>query len=392
MAEDRLGRTVAVPDHDFAFVATPEGTFHVGPLDDCRYVAVSPGGEWLATGNHVATKGAQVWRIRDAAKVTELPIDYGTGIIFSPDGEWLMTTTPPCRLWTVGTWREARQIGGEGRCFSPDGLLVVVEDATRVIRLVEAGTGRTLARLESPDLCKAWGATFSPDGSRLVVTTNDGPAVHVWDLRAIRRHLAKMGLDWDAPAYSDDDPADRSAPPLPPLQVDLGPLPPTPSMEPGLYEPVIADLEAAMARHPDQPGVRAGLARRCNNYAWNLSKASESGRKPERALTLARRAVELAPNRAVSLNTLGVAQYRAGRYAEAIATLDRSLAAGHGAYDGYDLFFQAMAHWQLGDKPRALACFDKAVGWMEQKRRADEELIRFRAEAAALLNVKEKTN
>ena len=52
----------------------------------------------------------------------------------------------------------------------------------------------------------AW-ATFSPDGSRLVVTTNDGPAVHVWDLRAIRRHLAEMGLDWDAPAYSDDDPA-----------------------------------------------------------------------------------------------------------------------------------------------------------------------------------------
>ena len=47
-------------------------------------------------------------------------------------------------------------------------------------------------------------ASFSPDGSRLVVTTNDGPAVHVWDLRAIRRHLAEMGLDWDAPAFSDD--------------------------------------------------------------------------------------------------------------------------------------------------------------------------------------------
>ena len=66
--------------------------------------------------------------------------------------------------------------------------------------------------------------TFSPDGSRLVVTTNDGPAVHVWDLRAIRKHLAGMGLDWDAPAYPDDDPASPSAPPLPPLQVDYGPL------------------------------------------------------------------------------------------------------------------------------------------------------------------------
>ena len=51
-----------------------------------------------------------------------------------------------------------------------------------------------------------------------------GPAVHVWDLRAIRQHLAGMGLDWDAPAYSDDDPADPAAPPLPPLQVDFGAL------------------------------------------------------------------------------------------------------------------------------------------------------------------------
>src|SRR5262249_29723216 len=38
----------------------------------------------------------------------------------------------------------------------------------------------------------------------------------------IRRQLAAIGLDWDAPAFSEDDPADPSAPALPPLQVDLG--------------------------------------------------------------------------------------------------------------------------------------------------------------------------
>ena len=93
-----------------------------------------------------------------------------------------------------------------------------------MIRLVESQTGRTVARLESPDGCGVWAAAFSPDGSRLVVSTRDGPAVHIWDLRAIRVHLAAMGLDWDAPAYSGDDPANPSAPPLPPLQVDYGPL------------------------------------------------------------------------------------------------------------------------------------------------------------------------
>ena len=95
----------------------------------------------------------------------------------------------------------------------------------RSFSLVEAETGRTVARLESPDSCDVRWATFSPDGSRLAVTTNELPAaVHVWDLRAIRKRLAAMGLDWETPAYPDDDPASPCGRPLPPLQTDLGPL------------------------------------------------------------------------------------------------------------------------------------------------------------------------
>jgi serine/threonine protein kinase/WD40 repeat protein/tetratricopeptide (TPR) repeat protein len=223
MAADLSGRIVALAGGIRAYVATPERTFPVGPLDDCRSVAVSPDGQWLATGSH-GKNGVQVWRVHDATRVAH-PVTLGFGNArFSPDGQWLMTS-PPCRLWEVGTWREARQkIGGHGHCFSPDGRFVVVQDASKVIRLVETETGRTLARLESLDLCDVRCAAFSPDGSRLVITTNDGPAVHVWDLRAIRRQLAGMGLDWDAPAYSDDDAARPDLPPLPPLKVDYGPL------------------------------------------------------------------------------------------------------------------------------------------------------------------------
>ena len=46
-----------------------------------------------------------------------------------------------------------RQITDVGYSFSPDGRLTVVVDPSRIIRLVEFETGRTLARLESPDLC-----------------------------------------------------------------------------------------------------------------------------------------------------------------------------------------------------------------------------------------------
>jgi eukaryotic-like serine/threonine-protein kinase len=223
-AEDGSGRIVAKANHNYAYVATPERTIPVGPLDDCRYVAVSPDGQWLATGGHAA--GAQVWRIADGTKAAELPIDGSTVVRFSPDGKWLVAGNPRLRLWEVGTWRDVRQITDVGVFFSPDGRLTVIVDPSRVIRLVEIETGRTLARLASPDLCGVVGLAFSPDGSRLVVTTKDRPtpAVHVWDLRAIRRHLARMGLDWDAPAFSEDDPADPGSQPLPPLQVDFGKL------------------------------------------------------------------------------------------------------------------------------------------------------------------------
>jgi WD40 repeat protein len=389
MDADRSGRIVALAYYGLAFVATPERTFHVGPLDDCRNVAVSPDGEWLATGSH-GKNGAQVWRLRDATQVAHLSIAGTVGVAFSPDGKWLMTANPPCRLWEVGTWHEARQIGGRGYCFSADGRLLVVQDASKILRLVKTQTGRTLARLESPDLCGVAWATFSPDGSRLVVTTGDGPAVHVWDLRAIRRHLARMGLDWDAPPCSDDDPASPTLPPLPPLKVDYGPSPLTGHLDPKIHEPLIADLETALARHPDQRQIRGMLAQHCNNLAWGLVTAPESAHDPQRALRLARRAVELAPA-AIYLNTLGVAQYRVGQHAEAIATLEKSLAAGKGESDAFDLYSLAMARSKLGQMVRARADFDRALKWRRDhpnltQPRWNVELDAFQAEARALLD------
>ncbi len=223
IAEDRQGRIVAAALYNQVQVLTPHRKLTVGPLDDVRYLAVSPDGEWLATSSHSAG-GVQLWRTSDGTEEFRLPIEVAQQVRFSPDGQRLLTTLSPCRLWAVGTWREARQVGGNGLCFSEDSRLLAVQDASKIIRLVETATGRDIARLESPDLCVAADATFSPDGSRLVITTPDGPAVHVWDLRAIRLKLAAIGLDWDAPAYSGEEAADRSRQPLPSLRIDYGPL------------------------------------------------------------------------------------------------------------------------------------------------------------------------
>ncbi len=115
----------------------------------------------------------------------------------------------------------------------------------------------------------------------------------------------------------------------------------------------------------------------------------ESTRDVERSLGLARRAVELEPDKSIYLNTLGVAQYRARQYVEAIATLERSLAAGRGEYDAFDLFFLAMANHRRARRDQALDCFDRACRWLEkQKVLSDQhstELAAFRSEAKAVL-------
>ena len=66
------------------------------------------------------------------------------------------------------------------------------------------------------------GPCSAPTARAWSLATNDPPSTQVINLRAIRRGLAEIGLDWDAPAFSDDDPARADLPPLPPLTVDYG--------------------------------------------------------------------------------------------------------------------------------------------------------------------------
>jgi hypothetical protein len=51
-----------------------------------------------------------------------------------------------------------------------------------------------------------------------------------------------------------------------------------------------------------------------------------------------------------------------------------------------------MTHWQLDHKEEARKWFDKAVERMEKNQPGNEQLRRFRAEAAELLGVKDKKN
>ena len=128
-----------------------------------------------------------------------------------------------------------------------------------------------------------------------------------------------------------------------------------------------------------------------NDLAWFLATCPDTKfRDPGRAVELAKKAVELAPKQGAYWNTLGIAQYRLGNLDAAIEALKKSEELLPGQYFSFNAFFLAMTHWQSDNKEEARKWFDQAVEWMEKNKPQDEELKRFRAEAAELLGVKEK--
>jgi serine/threonine protein kinase/Flp pilus assembly protein TadD len=121
------------------------------------------------------------------------------------------------------------------------------------------------------------------------------------------------------------------------------------------------------------------------DLAWFLANCpARQFRDPDRAVSLAKEAVELAPKGGDCWRTLGAAQYRAGDWNSAIAALKRATENRSGG-DSAEWFFLAMAYWRLGDKQQARAWYDRAVRWMDEHQPRDEKLRRCRAEAAAVL-------
>jgi tetratricopeptide (TPR) repeat protein len=161
----------------------------------------------------------------------------------------------------------------------------------------------------------------------------------------------------------------------------------------------------------DATGLIGGDLPALKELAADLADCHEFSafRNPRRAIGVARKVTQLAPEDTQAWIILGVAHCRAGDANAAIEAIEKSMQLGAGG-DAYDWFFLAMAWWQKGDKERARSWYDKAVQWMEKnpsphetprlrpgttasssadpyRGSKNEDLRRYRHEAAALLGV-----
>jgi serine/threonine protein kinase/Tfp pilus assembly protein PilF len=153
---------------------------------------------------------------------------------------------------------------------------------------------------------------------------------------------------------------------------------------------IIQELRTAIRMEPELAPVRQHFLRA---LAWHLATDPDpSARDPRRAVELAKEAIARASKGVYFFGTLGVAYYRTGEYPAAITQLEKSIKLrGHEnpRVNAIEAFFLAMAHWQLGDKPKARQWYGRALEWMEKDHLnpREEELRGFRTEAATLLGL-----
>ena len=292
--------------------------------------------------------------LRDAKQVAHLPIEGLVGVEFSPDGKWLMTRNPPCRLWAVGTWHEDAAGRSQRSLFFPRWPPPGRPGCKKSPLPGRDRNGATVRGSKAP-IWRCGGSRVQPrrvapggDHPRWPGRARLGPAGHP---AAACQDGPRLGCA----AFSEDDPASPTLPPLPPLKVDYGPSPLTGHLNPKIQEPLIADLETALTRRPDQRQIRGMLAQYCNNLAWGL--VTPRNRLATPSATPRPPRLEVAPAQAVYLNTLGITQYRAGLNPAAVATLELSLDANHGEFAAFDLFPLAMAHYRLGHGERPATAF-----------------------------------
>jgi len=111
---------------------------------------------------------------------------------------------------------------------------------------------------------------------------------------------------------------------------------------------------------------------------------------PAEAMMLTQRSLKLRPEGSPFItHCLGASYYKAGDIDAAIRQLELALIQLKGDLHLGTGFFLAMAYHRKGDHEKARAWYDRSVKWLEEREPSDRFLLQFRADAAAVLGMKD---
>jgi WD40 repeat protein/tRNA A-37 threonylcarbamoyl transferase component Bud32 len=351
-----------------------------------RRLAFRPDAKFLAGGG--ADHAVHIWDVNTGQEKYVLrghtkPV---ADVAFSPDGRRLVSAGQDhtFKIWDPETTQELmtfpeHAVAVLSVAFSPDGQRLASAGYDHVIKLwnAEPFTPEAIERREAMSLVQFLATQTLSEEEVLTRLESDNTITGA--VRQHARNLARIylqnvirgeayklvdsliGTDWPRQDILEKVRTDRN-----------------------IHEPLRSAVISLVQGLPEEPEY----------FHWRSRIAASRTDDTEADYQLAARQAEAAcrgdPASSAYRTTLGLAQYRLGkfqkeRYQAALATL-----TGCDQNDPTTLMFLAMVHWQLGEKDKARAWFDKAIQGMEQGKQDDTDLKRFRAEAGELLRVEKE--
>jgi WD40 repeat protein/tRNA A-37 threonylcarbamoyl transferase component Bud32 len=358
-----------------------------------KYVAYSPDGRRLVSAG--GDGFAKVW---DAATGKELLTLRGhtsavTGVAYSPDGQRIVTTAggttkggerldEDVKIWDAltgqeiltlqGAWAQIPRVtfdaSGRRLAASADSVVTIWEAAPLAAELHEERQAMSLVKYRFAEL---------PTREAVLARIRDDNTIG----DALRqRALALVETFWQSRVRADAERKVRSL------------------FDKALLRPdVVAHLRADPALSEPVRQEALALAERVIESPLYLDRASRDvasgpGAEPaayQTAEQQAEVACRLLPFEGAYHTTLGMAQYRLGKYKEALATLTHADELNRVAQGGpapADLALLAMTRFRMGEKGRAQASLDSLRETMQKPNWArNEEAHALLKEAEALL-------
>lgn len=207
-----LGPYWCLGDWDGHMTLVNLDTKQVTPVGQQAFLSIaapSPDGHWVAAG----TTHNQVHLFDVTGQQppqTLWQVNGNSAPEFSPDGRWLVVSASGAiKVWETETWTEVysrQRVDASAfwspATFSPDSRVLVLSENQRDLELLRVGDWQRLALLRTPEPIFSGILRFSPNGD-LLARTGVG-TVQIWNLKNLRRHLDKVGLDWNVDAKPGD--------------------------------------------------------------------------------------------------------------------------------------------------------------------------------------------